>query len=309
MYGDSFSSRRWGDYCVMKTCQFGVDDQKSVADGPIQGSGAKWILPEDKERAADSVLRDYRGLYDEAERAHTLISDKLKKKRIIKIWKGAHDWLSKLNPLFRMDHDIPNVEMRIGEPLTVGELENRLAPFRGMDVATVQVGERFKATDLLTGGVLLWLTQWLNSWISRTGPRGSAAVVQAAYILSEISKLNTKRTDWDWVQKKIDQCFPECGHHKKGWIRDRVKKFKRGQVAKYRQIRELPPFSFRFDMNTSLNQNQENESVTTSEEAAQNMRVFFIRLGITPPSAIFARLREKSRKRTSRTDPLKRKRH
>jgi hypothetical protein len=80
-------------------------------------------------------------------------------------------------------------------------------------------------------------------------------------------------------------------------------------VAKYRRLRERPPFSFGFDINTSSNQNQGNESVTTPEEAAQNMRVFFIRLGITPPSAIFARLREKSRKRTSRRDPVKRKRH
>jgi hypothetical protein len=173
-------------------------------------------------------LRDFRSLYDDVELAHVLFSENLKKKHIAKVWKEAHHWLSKLNPLFRMDHDIPEVEIRIGEPLTVGDLEKRLAPVRGMDRVTIKLGERLKATDLVTGGVLLWFTQWLDSWISRSGPHGSAAVVQAAYMLAEISKLNTNKIDWNWVREKIEKSFPECGHHKKDWIRDRVKKFKRG---------------------------------------------------------------------------------
>ena len=229
----------------MKTRQFGPDDQKSAANGTTQLRASKtWILPEDKERVADSVLRDYRGLYDEVERAHALISDNVKKKRIAKTWKEAHHWLNKLNSLFRMDHDIPEVEIRIGKPLTVGDLEKRFAPVRGMDRVTVQLGKRLKATDLVTGGMLLWLTQWLDSWISRSGPRGSAAVVQAAYMLAEISKQNTNKTDWNWVREKIEKWFPECGHHKKDWIRDRVKKFKQGQVVKYRRRREYPPLHF-----------------------------------------------------------------
>jgi len=292
----------------VKTRQFSPDGQKRATNGTTQVSVSKsWILPEDKELVADSVLRDYRGLYDEVERAHALISKKLKKQRIAKVWKEAHHWLNKLTPLFRMDHDIPEVEIRIGKSLTVGDLEKRLAPFRGMDLATVNVGKRLKATDLVTGGVLLWLTQWLDSWISRSGPHGSAAVVQAAYMLAEISKLNTNKTDWNWVRENIEKWFPECGHHKKDWIRDRVKKFKRGHVAKYRQLRERPPFTFGFDMNTSSNETQRKESVTAPEELAQNMTVFFIRLGITPPSAIFARLREEGRKRTPHRNSVKRK--
>jgi hypothetical protein len=290
----------------MKTSQFGPGDQKRVSTPVRYRSSETWISPEDRERVADNVLRDYRGLYDDVERAHALISQNLKKQRIAKIWKEAHHWLNKLTPLFRMDHDIPEVEIRMGKPLTVGDLEKQLAPVRGMDRVTVKLGERLKATDLVTGGVLLWLTQWLDSWISRSGPRGSAAVVQAAYMLAEISKLNTNRTDWNWVREKIERWFPECGHHKNDWIRDRVKKFKRGRVAKYRQLRERPPFTFGFDINPSSNPNQQNDNLTTPEEAAQNMTVFILRRGITPPSAIFARLREQGRKRTSRRNPAKR---
>jgi hypothetical protein len=261
-----------------------------------------WVSTEDKERAAESVLRDYRNLYDDVERAHALISENPKKRHIVKIWKEAHDWLTKITPLLHMDHDIPDVEIRIGKPYTVGELEKRLAPVRGMDRVTVALGKRLKATDLITGGILLWLTEWLSSWISRRGPRGSSSVVQAAYMLAEISKLNTNRTNWNWVREKIERSFPECGHHKTDWIRDRVKKFKRGQVAKYRRLREHPHFTFGFDINASSNQTERDEDriALAPEEAAQNLTVFFIRLGITPPSTIFARLREESRKRTAR---------
>jgi hypothetical protein len=282
----------------MKTPQFGPGDHNRVANNPRQRSRFKGQISQaDKEHAAESVLRDYRSLYDDVERAHALISNHAKKHHILEIWKEAHHWLSELNPLFRMDHDIPEIELRIGEPLTVGDLEKRLSPIHGMDRVTVNLGKRLKATELITGGVFLWLTQWLASWISRRGPRGSSSVVQAAYMLAEISKLNTNKTDWNWVREKIERWFPECGHHKKDWIRDRVKKFKRGQVAKYRRLREHPPFTFGFDMNTSSNQNERNECVTTPEEAAQNMAVFFIRLGITPPSAVLAQLREKAEKK------------
>jgi hypothetical protein len=270
----------------MKTRKFDPENHNRANHANQRISFKRKVTPEEKELVAESVLRDYRGLYDDVERAHALISDNPKKRHIVEVWKEAHDWLTKLSPLLHMDHDIPNVEIRIGAPHTVGELEKRLAPVRGMDRMTIQFGARFKATDLITGGILLWLTEWLSSWIPRRGPRGSPSMVQAAYMLAEISKLDTNRTDWNWVREKIEQSFPECGHHRTDWIRDRVKKFKKGHVAKYRQLRKLSPFTFGFDISPSSKQGESNKVKATSKEAVRNATVFFTRLSITPPSAV-----------------------
>ena len=150
----------------MKTRKFGPENHNRVANHAHQRFSFKGrITPEEKELVAESVLRDYRGLYDDIERAHALISDNPKKRHIVEVWKEAHGWLTKLNPLLRMDYYIPDVEIRIGEPTPLGE--KRLVHVRGMDRVTIPFGPRFKATDLVTGGILLWLTDWLSSWIPR----------------------------------------------------------------------------------------------------------------------------------------------
>src|SRR5574342_253432 len=101
------SSLRSGDYLVMKTRKFGSGHH--LGGEPVN-NGVSFnprISPEQRELVAENVLRDYRGLYNDVERALALISDNPKKRHIVKVWKEAHDSLTKLNPLLRIDHDIP----------------------------------------------------------------------------------------------------------------------------------------------------------------------------------------------------------
>jgi hypothetical protein len=246
----------------------------------------------DREDVADVIMmRNWKSLFDDTE-LYSLVSNRKTQAKMVKTLEDAHNILTKLAPLFREDRDIPSVEIIAAEPMiTVGQLEARINPFRGMDQIAVQLGRRLKITEVFAGGGLLSLAAWIKTWLPRTGPKVTKAVIaQAAWELREISKATVGKADLKWVETKLRQYFPSSRIDAGRAAHDLIEDLKKGKIGKLRRSNQKPPFLFL----PNDNSNGDRMNVTP-DQRHREAKAFFILQSIRRASDVI----KSSRNRTT----------
>ena len=109
-----------------------------------------------------------------------------KRRRAVASLRNAHEVLQRLIEMMRADSEfLPEITVHTKDRIV-----------------------RLNVVDLLAGGSLLSIANWLDSWEASKGPPELQSIIaQAAIELGKISRSTTGKPDWAWVEKRIKNKF------------------------------------------------------------------------------------------------------
>jgi hypothetical protein len=176
---------------------------------------SKFDAPSSRDDLADLALRNWFSLHKNVGLLLKQLTARERKLAVAAL-RDAHAIMQCLAPVMRGFGYFPEIQVKTKERLL------------GCSVV-----------EFLGGGSLSSVADWLDSWVVSRGPRPLPSIIaQAALDLATISKHTTGKTDWKWIQTRINAQFGTSGGQFAGGQRslyDLTQKYKSNKLGTLKQ--------------------------------------------------------------------------